>query len=110
MKVEVTGNIVIITPNKKIDGVEFINKILEALNEHTDKNFILDCKNIDYMGSSDVCIILDMHKRLLKRRSQLIVCNLHDAVKKLFCIVSLNKIISIYQDKEHAIAYLSTIS
>jgi anti-anti-sigma factor len=109
MKTEIEGNIVIIIPNKKIDGAEFIKKVMDILRDNTGKHFILDFKDTDYVSSLDVRIILDMHKRLLEKRIQLIICNLNSIIKKLFDLVSLNKIISIYRDKEHAKAYLSTL-
>jgi stage II sporulation protein AA (anti-sigma F factor antagonist) len=81
-------------------------KMEEAILRDEVKYFILNLKQLTFMDSSGLGVILGRYKQILSRGGKMIVCELTPAVYRLFELSGLFKIISIQDNENVAIANL----
>lgn len=86
--------------NEVRDGIDNI------LNSKPIKNIIFDFKNIKFMDSSGIGVIIGRYKKISNEGGKVSVVNVNARVKKIFDLSGMNKIISIYGTKEEAISSL----
>lgn len=61
------------------------------------KNIIFDFKNIKFMDSSGIGIIIGRYKKIVNDGGQVHVINVNDRVQKIFKLSGMNKIINIHE-------------
>jgi len=82
------------------DAVE--KTMLEILDqEHT--RIILDCKEMDYISSSGLRILLIVQKRMLAVSGTLKLCNLQPSIQEIFDISGFSMIFTILPDLKTAL-------
>ena len=86
--------------NEVRDGIDSI------LNSKPIKNIIFDFKNIRFMDSSGIGVIIGRYKKIANEGGKVSVVNVNARVKKIFDLSGMNKIISIYDTHEQAISSL----
>ena len=64
------------------------------------KNIIFDFKNIRFMDSSGIGVIIGRYKKSSSEGGKVSVVNVNDRVKKIFNLSGMNKIINIYDTYE----------
>ena len=98
--ITITGNVSAVTASilqSEID--KLINS--EDLQQ---KNIILDAHGIEYISSAGLRVILQVSKIVSENKQTLSICSLSNNVKKIFETSGFNNIISIYEDKDSALA------
>ena len=86
--------------NEVRDGIDNI------LNTRPIKNIIFDFKNIRFMDSSGIGVIIGRYKKISNDGGKVSVINVNARVKKIFDLSGMNKIVSIYDTNEEAISSL----
>ena len=86
--------------NEVRDGIDYV------LNSRPIKNIIFDFKNIRFMDSSGIGVIIGRYKKIANDGGKVSVINVNARVKKIFDLSGMNKIISIYDTHEQAISSL----
>ncbi|MGL5313714.1 MAG: anti-sigma F factor antagonist [Peptostreptococcaceae bacterium] len=86
--------------NEVRDGIDNI------LNSKPIKNIIFDFKNIRFMDSSGIGVIIGRYKKISNDGGKVSVVNVNARVKKIFDLSGMDKIISIYETSEEAISSL----
>ena len=87
------NNIVIIIPKMRLTydvSIEFENSIRNVIAQ--DKyNLLIDLKNVDYVSSRGISIILRYYEELKNKDGRLRLCNVTKKVLNIFRIIRLDK-------------------
>ena len=86
--------------NEVRDGID------NVLNSRPIKNIIFDFKNIRFMDSSGIGVIIGRYKKVSSEGGKVSVVNVNDRVKKIFNLSGMNKIINIYDTYEEVASSL----
>ncbi|MGA1980584.1 MAG: STAS domain-containing protein [Sedimentisphaerales bacterium] len=71
-------------------------------------NLILDFRNVRFLSSSVLGLLIRISKKVYEHDGQLKLCSINSKIYKIFKITRLTKIFDIYQDIESAVESLST--
>lgn len=108
METVINGNICIITPiRKQIDtnnAKEFGQQLFKNLEKEF--NFILDLKNITFMDSSGLGIVITGLRKVNEKNKIIVLCNANNAVMILFNMVRLSQIATICDTIDDSINYI----
>ena len=86
--------------NEVRDKIDFI------LDSKSVKNIVFDFKNIRFMDSSGIGVIIGRYKKISNDGGKVSVINVNDRVKKIFDLSGMNKIVNIYDTHEEVISSL----
>ncbi|MEF9990963.1 MAG: anti-sigma F factor antagonist [Romboutsia sp.] len=78
----------------------------DVLDSKQVKNIIFDFKNINFMDSSGIGVIIGRYKKISNESGKVSMVNTSPRVKKIFDLSGMNKIIGIYDTYEEAISSL----
>ncbi len=84
--IEAVGNQLIACFDGRLDTAaavqtaEDVKPLLEASN----KEIILDCKNLEYISSSGLRIFLTIRKEAASKGSKVVVCNINQDIRQVF--------------------------
>jgi stage II sporulation protein AA (anti-sigma F factor antagonist) len=70
------------------------------------RNIIFDFKNINFMDSSGIGVIIGRYKKISNDGGKVSVVNVNARVKKIFDLSGMNKIIGIYDTYEEIVSSL----
>ncbi|WP_240413941.1 anti-sigma F factor antagonist [Paenibacillus periandrae] len=82
----------------------------EALNKSNVNHMILSFKELSFMDSSGLGVILGRYKQIKARDGRLVVCDLNPAVHRLLEMSGLFKIVSTYDNEKQALGSLEAVS
>jgi len=91
------GGINIYKLNGRLDSntsLGFENKIIQAIDDGS-KSMILDFKNLDYISSAGLRVILKATKALKRENGNIILCDMQDYVKEVFEISGFDSLMPI---------------
>ena len=71
-------------------------------------NLILDFRNVQFLSSAVLGLLIRISKKVYERDGQLRLCNISPKIYEIFKTTRLTKIFHIYQDIESAAESLST--
>ena len=71
-----------------------LSQISESLDAST-KKLVIDLKEVDYLSSAGLRVILTLHKQMIATKSSLIVCHANDTVMNVFDMTGFSSIIKI---------------
>jgi len=72
----------------------FKNELNEVVNSCTG-NIYIDCKELSYIDSTGLGILVGALKQMQKASNDIYICNLKENIKKLFIITGLDKLFKI---------------
>lgn len=104
--IKMQKNILIATLNGEVD--HHYSKIIKArieeeYNTLKAKNIVISFKNVRFMDSSGIGVIIGRYKFAKSRGGTLVACDLTMEVKRIFDISGLTKIINVYDNIEEAV-------
>lgn len=73
-------------------------------------HLILSLKDLEFMDSSGLGVILGRYKQIKNRGGHMVVCNVNESIYKLFELSGLFKIIAIEQNENDALQRLGVVS
>ena len=85
---------------------EVRDEIDDILMSKSVKNIIFDFKNIKFMDSSGIGVIIGRYKKVSNEGGKVSVVNVNARVKKIFNLSGMNKIINIYDTYEEVASSL----
>lgn len=83
------------------DGVR--QRIDHELEKDRYPHVIINLKELTFMDSSGLGVIIGRYKRINEQEGTLAVCSLHPSIRKLFELSGMFKIISAYEREEEAL-------
>lgn len=102
-------NLIIEFLNSELDH-HITNEVRDEIDTILDskliKNIIFDFKNIRFMDSSGIGVIIGRYKKISSEGGKVSVVNVNDRVKKIFNLSGMNKIINIYDTYEEVASSL----
>jgi stage II sporulation protein AA (anti-sigma F factor antagonist) len=82
----------------------------EAIERGGFQNIVLSLKELDFMDSSGIGVILGRYRQINSKGGKLIVCDVNPSVQRLFQLSGLFKILSIEDNERAAISRLEVMS
>jgi anti-sigma B factor antagonist len=108
MKVEKTlvGEVTVfnITGEINITGVAELRGIFEGLVKSGSKKVMVDLAALEYIDSSGLAVMIELHQRLVKGGGVLKLCGLNQRINGIFEVTKLNSIFQIRNNRETALA------
>lgn len=98
--VKITGEIDI---SNAFDVKKFIH---ENILNKGEKYCILDFKNLSYIDSSGLGIIVGLHKTFKLQGGEIVLVNLNENIRKLFELTNLDRILNVKSTVEEGIKFL----
>ncbi|SDJ66346.1 anti-sigma F factor antagonist [Sediminibacillus albus] len=77
-----------------------------AIKEHGVKHVILNLEDLSFMDSSGLGVFLGRYKEIMQLGGEMVVCSISPAVKRLFDMSGLFKIIRLEESEEYALLRL----
>ncbi|WP_373599625.1 anti-sigma F factor antagonist [Paraclostridium bifermentans] len=75
-----------------------------VIQEKQVKNIVFDFKNMNFMDSSGIGVVIGRYKKISSEGGKVAVININPRVKKIFELSGMNKIIGIHNTYEDAIS------
>lgn len=113
ISVEYGENATIVTlADAKILKEEDIRAVQESIMSVIEQagriNLILDFRNVEFLSSAVLGLLIRISKKIYERDGRLKLCNISPRIHEIFKITRLTKIFDIHADVESAIEGLST--
>ncbi|MHC4238754.1 MAG: STAS domain-containing protein [Planctomycetota bacterium] len=113
VNVEYLGSATVITlADEKILEAEDIRSLQESITgvieQAEGSNLILDFRNVRFLSSAVLGLLIRISKRIYESGGQLRLCNINPKIHEIFKITRLTKIFDIYRDLETAVEDLAT--
>ena len=105
---ERSENVVCVDVKGRIDGstaVAFEEAVRGAL-EESDRAMIMDFRELAYISSAGLRVILLTAKSLQSQDAKLVLCSLSEQIREVFKISGFDKLLPIHEDREEARASL----
>lgn len=109
MQIDIQGRILTAALSGELDyhqAERSRSQIDAAFEKSACRHILLDMKNVSFMDSSGIGMIIGRYKKAETRGGQLILASMSDAVMKLFEVSGLAKIVSRVENVETAINML----
>lgn len=71
---------------------------------------VLSLKDLSFMDSSGLGVILGRYKQIKGKGGRMVVCDLNPAVRRLFELSGMFKIVSVYDNESMALSGLEVVS
>lgn len=105
-------NIVIVQLTGELDhhtAEHLRTELDEVLKRANVKHLILNLKQLDFMDSSGIGVILGRYKLIKAKQGKMLICNMNHAVAKLLELSGIYKIVSTFNDESEAISSLEVV-
>lgn len=67
---------------------------LKKMSEESDNNVALDFKDVTYLNSTAIGVLISAHASFVKRNGKIILCNVNDSIMNIFKITKLTLVFS----------------
>ena len=74
------------------------------INKETDKHLLLNLKDVEYLNSSMIGIIMSVKNKFHERKKHIKICNMNNAVRIVFEVLELEEMFEIFDSEEDALA------
>lgn len=101
-------NVVIIKPHGELDmnnSFDFKSFVKDNYINAGKSNLILDLSDVEYMDSSALGVLLGLQRAARLNGGSLVLCGLHDNLKRILKITSLEGVFKIYPTSEEALKF-----
>jgi anti-sigma B factor antagonist len=105
----VKGDIAVVDIHGNLVGGEETTVFQQAVMELLDQQYrklVLDLKDVPYINSTGLGVLIGAHTSSVRRGCQLVVCNLNNSVSSLLVITGLNIILNVKGTREEAVTSL----
>ncbi|MBE4910365.1 anti-sigma F factor antagonist [Bacillus luteolus] len=109
IELEVKNNVLCIRLAGELDhhtAEELRQRVTSKLEENKINHIILNLEKLSFMDSSGLGVILGRYKQIKNNGGEMVVCSISPAVKRLFDMSGLFKIIRLEQDEVFALQTL----
>lgn len=81
-------------------------QVESAIEKHNIQHIILNLEELHFMDSSGLGVILGRYKQIQKKKGEMIICAISPAVKRLFELSGLFKIMKVERSEKNALQRL----
>jgi stage II sporulation protein AA (anti-sigma F factor antagonist) len=109
IELEVKNNVLCIRLAGELDhhtAEELRQRVTSKIEENKINHIILNLEKLSFMDSSGLGVILGRYKQIKSNGGEMVVCSISPAVKRLFDMSGLFKIIRLEQDEVFALQTL----
>ncbi len=106
-------NVLIIRLNGELDHHEaniLREKWQAQLQQNPIQHIVLNVEDLTFMDSSGIGVILGRYKEIIRTGGQMVVCSVHEPIKRIFEMSGLFKILRLESTEEHALLSLGVAS
>lgn len=107
-----SGNSIIIYLKGRMDvhhSSEIETEIGKLISFESASHFLINMKDVEYISSSGLRIIVNMMKILKEDKRKFVICSLNSAVIKIFEVVQITDMFNIFSTEEEALDYLKSV-
>jgi anti-anti-sigma factor len=104
-----TGNMIIIYLKGRVDVhqcAEIEQEIGKLISFESTSHLLFNMTDVEYISSSGLRIIVSTMKILKDDNRKMAICNLNNAVKKIFEVVQITDMFNIFDSEEDAVVFL----
>ncbi len=84
-------------------------KLNEVINKYDINNIIFNMKNLSFMDSSGIGLIIGRYNQIHKKNGQVILCELNTAIERIITLSGLLKICTLRDSEESARWFLECV-
>ncbi len=77
-------------------------RLITLIDEYSVRNVVLNLRDLDFMDSSGIGVILGRYNQLRKKDGLVIICNVTKTIEKILKISGLQKILTFTKNEEQA--------
>lgn len=110
---EVREDVLIVRLSGELDHHETENlrhEWKDMLYKHDVKHVVLNLETVSFMDSSGLGVILGRYKEVLQLGGEMVICSISPAVKRLFEMSGMFKIVRLEENEEFALVTLGVAS
>lgn len=110
-KIEKSTGVFVVSISGSIDTNTYaiLEKELDALTQHCLKALVLDMKDVSYMSSAGVRVILKTQRMIQKNKGEFSMVNLQPQIRKVFDIINALPDLNIFSSVEELDSYLDAM-
>lgn len=82
------------------------SRINNLVDEYDLKNIVFNFKNLSFMDSSGIGVLIGRYNQLKRKNGILVICNLNPNIEKIIKLSGLYKIAVVTRDEQQALSYL----
>ena len=100
------GNVIVIYLNGRLDSSfskEIVVDVFKIFYNNEKYHFIFNLKNVEFMSSNGIKIILNAKDILHKNNKKIKLCCLSEPVKNVASVIELSSIVETYDSEEEAL-------
>ncbi len=106
LKTKKVDNVIVIYLSGRLDvhlSAEIEKEINNIIQNEADCHLLMNLKDVEYMSSSGLRIFVSTMRILKESKRKLKLCNMNNAVKKIFEVVELMDMFDIFDTEEEAL-------
>jgi anti-anti-sigma factor len=106
LNIKRVDNVVIVYLAGRLDvhlSAEIEKEINKIIQNESDTHLLMNLNDVEYMSSSGLRIFVSTMRILKEQKRQLKLCNMNNAVKKIFEVVELMDMFDIYDSEDEAL-------
>ena len=103
-----SGDVLIIELHGRLDALmsDKVNKYFAEIVEQNDKDIVIDFRDLSYINSTGLRILIITYKSLKTKDKQLLVCNMQKKIKEVFQHSGFDNFFDVNLNKEQALERL----
>ncbi len=111
IETQIKKNYISVFPEGRLDlnNSQVIEKELMKIIDAERKHLIVNMKNVEYLHSSGIRLLISLRNRLLEYGKYIVICQINDTVLKIIEFVDLQGIIEIFNSEEEAIDHVASL-
>ncbi|MBN2582073.1 MAG: anti-sigma factor antagonist [Planctomycetes bacterium] len=85
-------NILVATPPQDPGFTEDLNEVMDLIGANDRLAVVVDMKDVDYVGSSNLSLLLRLRKRLLNHTQRLVLCSVNTKIWSTLLLTGLDSL------------------
>jgi stage II sporulation protein AA (anti-sigma F factor antagonist) len=109
LETEIHGSILLVRLSGELDhhaAGKMRSQLEELMKDQRIKHLVLNLKQLSFMDSSGLGVILGRYKQLSSKNGQMVVCSMSPTVYRLFELAGMFKILTVKESEEEALSSL----
>jgi anti-sigma B factor antagonist len=90
----------------RVEIQDIRDQLRDVVNQTQPPRFIIDFAHVSFMSSIILGVIMGIHLNICKREGVLTICGMNEMTLRVFKITKLDKVLTIFDDCQQAIASL----
>lgn len=101
-----SDEVLLVTPPQDPGFTEDMNEVVDRLGNDKPVAVVVDLKEVEYLNSSNLSLLLRLRKRLLNHTQPLLLCNINTKLWSTFLVTGLEALFSFSDDVTTALTSL----